>query len=180
MGKEPSLACGDVEAVNYASPSPRGWTMASDALHKAKQFNISDLETITAIVSGFVGLEAGSKFKLWYQYFKKFEPKILSLIEDNQFPNDYDKLDVSEAFIFCITLCYLTKNKIQNSKNKNRNLIYIETVCNFFDKFQVEEEVQLVMLRNSFPIEFLTKHKLYESKIFLEKNKSLQADISLK
>lgn len=177
LTKQPEFACGEVETSTYASPSPRGWVMVSDALYKANKLRISDTETIVAIVSGFVGLEAGARFSLWYQYYKSFEPKILSLIENGINPIDLDKFSPSETFIFCISLCHIVKSKIISSKNKQRNIKYIETVCKFLDQFSIEEEVQFIILRNSFPIEFLTKYKLYESNSYLEKSKNLQSQI---
>lgn len=177
LSKESNFACGDIESTSYATPSPRGWSMVSDCLYKARQFNMHDTETIVSIVAGFVGLEAASNFRLWFQYFKEFEPKILSLIETGEYPKDIDKFSVSELFIFCVTLCYITKQKITASKIKLRNLKYIETVCDFYSRFDIEDEVQLVTIRNSFPVEFITKHRLYESQIFLEKSKELQTEI---
>lgn len=171
--REPDMACGAIETTHYASPSPRGWTLASEALHQAKKYAMTDLETITGIISGFVGAEAGLKFKMWYEFYKKFEPPILSLLETGDFSFDLGKLAPTELFIFCITLCYLGKRRIVETKNKAKQLQYAETICLFFNRNSIDQELQLISIRNSFPFEFITKYKLYENKVFYETSKQL-------
>lgn len=177
LDRNPEMACGAVETIHYASPSPRGWTLASEAMFKAKKLGVVDIETITYIISGFVGAEAGLQFETWYKYYRRFESQILSLIEVGEYPLDYDSLDITEKYVFCTTTCFLAKRRIIESKIKNKQIQYAENVVKFFDKFHVEEEVQVVTMRNSFPFEFITKYKLYESKMFLEKSKALQDEI---
>lgn len=171
---DPTMACGEDETVHMASPSPRGWTLASEALYRARQLKMIDLETVTAIIAGFVGDEAAIKFGIWYKYYREFEPKILSLLEMGQYPIDFEKLSVTEVYVWSVTLCHLAKRKIMETKGKAKQIQYIENVIRFFDQYQIDSEVQLITIRNSFPIEFITKYKLYESQVFFEKSKSLQ------
>src|SRR5208283_4790220 len=56
---DPSLACGKIADTVYASPSPRGWTWASQALLRTKDLKMADIESVTQIISGYVGSEAG-------------------------------------------------------------------------------------------------------------------------
>lgn len=177
LSRSPELACGEAETPHYASPSPRGWTLASEAIIKAKQLNMTDIESITGIISGFVGAEAGLKFEMWYSYFKRFEPSILSFIETGACSTKIEELSITEIFVFCTTLCHLAKRKIVESKIKAKHLQIAEYVVKFFNQYQVDDEVQLITMRNSFPFEFVAKYKLYESQIFLEKSKSLQFEV---
>lgn len=177
--REPELACGEVENINYASPSPRGWTYASEALNKARELKIVDIDSVVNIISGYVGYEAGLKFKVWYEYYRKFEPFILSLIENGECSVDIANLDPTEIIIFCTTACYFTKQKILDSKNKLK-FQYIDNLVRFFDQYHIPEEVQLISMSNAFPIEIITKHKLYQSKLFFEKIKSLQDSVIIK
>src|SRR5690606_28038254 len=55
LRSNPEFACGKIEDSTYASPSPRGWTYASNALIRAKELKIVDIDTVTQIISGFVG-----------------------------------------------------------------------------------------------------------------------------
>ena len=44
LRSDPSFACGAIEESTYASPSPRSWTWASQALLHAKELKMSDIE----------------------------------------------------------------------------------------------------------------------------------------
>lgn len=171
----PELACGAVESTCYATPSPRGWTLASDALLKAKSLKIADIDTISSIISGFVGFEAGTKFKMWYEYFRKFEPFIISLIETGDCLVDYANLEPTERVVFCITACHLTKARfILESKSKPKHH-YIDNLCSYFVKNNVDPEIQSISLSNSFPIEFVAdkKYQLYNCKSFFDLSSKL-------
>lgn len=175
----PDLACGDVETTYYATPSPRGWTLASDALYKAQEFKMSDIDTVSSIIAGYVGYEASLKFSSWYRFYRKFEPFINSLFEFGECTLDYASLAPTEKLIFCVTACYLSKNKLVEGTTKNK-FQSIEILCKFFDKHRVDLEIQILALRNSFPGEFVTKHKLYSNKIFFEKFKKIQENVIIK
>lgn len=174
LASDPEMACGAEESLHFASPSPRGWTLASDALYRARQFKMIDLETVTAVISGFVGDEAGMKFGIWYKYYREFEPKILSLLENGEYPIDFDKLSITEIYVWCVTTCHLAKRKIVETKGKAKQIQYAENVVKFFNRYNIDKEVQLVTMRNSFSFDFITKYKLYESPLFFDKSKSLQ------
>lgn len=177
--QEPDLACGDIETTDFASPSPRGWTYASDALKKARELKIVDIDSVISIISGYVGYAAGVKFQVWYEYYRKFEPFILSLIENGESSMKIKDLDPTEIIIFCTTACYFTKQKIIDSKNKNK-LQYLDNLVKFFNQYDIPEEVQLISMSNAFPIEIITKHKMYQSQIFFDKIKSLQESVTFK
>src|SRR5580698_5146168 len=81
LRSDPQFACASIEDTAYASHSPRSWTWASQALVKSKELKIPDIESVTQIISGYVGSEAGLRFKLWYEFYRKFEPFVHSLIE---------------------------------------------------------------------------------------------------
>lgn len=158
LSSNPDMCCGDVETTYFATPSPRGWTLASDALYKAKAFKLTDIDTITSIVSGFVGNEAGIRFKSWYEYYRKFEPFILSYLETGNFvQSSFNAEDPNEKLVFSITLTYLAKMRIDN-KSKNRILDHL---CNFFETQDITPEIEALAIQNAFPMEFVTKNKLY-------------------
>lgn len=177
LSNNPELACGSTDDLQYASPSPRSWSLASDALIKAKNLKIVDVGTISDIVSGYVGKEAGLKFKNWYEFYKKFDPFIYSLIETGSMSLDYDLLLPTEKVIFVTSACYVTKQKILKNKS---NFTYLENLCNFFLKRKVDTELQLLALTNSFSFEMITKYKLYSCKIFFDQFTKLNQKINLK
>lgn len=170
LSSNTNLVVGQTETNHYASPSPRGWTLASDSLFSAKSNKIVDTETIFNIVSGFVGFDAGAKFKTWYQYYRGFEPIILSLLKDGICSIEYKKLQETEKLVFCVSLCHLTKLKFLQDLKVKPNYQSINYMCDFMTTNNVAPEIQLISISNPFPIEFITdpKHKLYNCKKFFD------------
>lgn len=174
------LVCGKNNDISYASPSPRGWVMASDAIIKARQYKIVDIDTITNIISGFVGKEVGLKFKIWYEYYRKFEPFINSVAQSGECSMDFSILLPTEKLVFIISLCHVIKTRmIQEIKNNNKNK-YLDNLCSFLIKERVDKEVQTIALYNSFSFAMIAKYKLYECKQFFDLFKTLNENISIK
>ena len=179
LSSSPELSCGDEKDLSYASPSARTWVLASEALKDARKNNIVDINTISNIVSSFVGKEAGLKFKIWYEYFKNFESPINYYLENKEFNDkfNFEKLNSTEKVIFCITLCHAAKQKFILSKNKN--IQYIENLCDFYNNYKIEKELQLISLNNSFPAEIIVKHKLYACKKFFNLYSAINQNIKI-
>jgi hypothetical protein len=169
LRSNPDFACGKIDDSCYASPSPRGWTMASDALIKARDLKIVDIDTVTQIISGYVGGEAGLRFKIWYEYYRRFEPFIHSLIESGSMTLDFGSLAPTEKVVFVISACYYAKQKVlsESTKSKNR-FVYLEHLCKFFIHAQVDHELQVTGLYNSFDFDMIAKNKLYACKEFFD------------
>lgn len=157
-----NYACGEDNDTRYASPSPRSWHQASDALFLAKKLKIVDADSISDIVTGFVGVEAGFQFKMWYEHYRKFEGHANCYLENKGMSIDFDSLHPTEKLIFVITLCFLAKSKTLERLNAKNKFEYLENLCLFFNKNNVDLEVQLMGLYNSFDFEFITKNKLYK------------------
>jgi hypothetical protein len=169
LKSHPELACGKIEDQTYASPSPRGWTLASEAMVKARQLKMVDTETIVHIISGYVGVEAGIKFKTWYEHYRQFEPFIHSLIDKGLTSFDFASLFPTEKIIFVIAACHYAKQRVlaEPVKNKDR-LVFLEHLCRFLRDYKVEPEMQVIGLHNGFSFESITAHKLYECKAFFD------------
>jgi AAA domain (dynein-related subfamily) len=163
----PEFACKDNDHNQYASPSPRGWTLASRSIIQAKQLKITDIESISQIVGGYVGNEAGMCFRLWYEYYRQFEPFIVALIEKGNMSFSFSDLMPTEKLVFTIATCSHAKMKLLGDKSKKR-FMYLDRLCKFFEDYQVESETQLLGLHSSFSFEQITKHKLYECQKFFE------------
>lgn len=167
LRSDPNFACGKIEDSAYASPSPRSWTLASEALVKSKELRMSDIESVTHIISGYVGSEAGIRFKIWYEYYRKFEPYIRALIENNNLSMDFSALPPTEKLVFVVSACYHAKQKMLSDKTKNK-FVYLERLCEFFIKQNVEQETQLMGLTNAFDFNMIAKHKLYSCTVFYD------------
>lgn len=181
LRSNPEFACGKLEDSCYASPSPRGWTLASEALLKAKNLKIVDIETVTQIISGFVGGEAGLRFKIWYEHYRKFEPFVHSLIEVGHMTLDYTSLSPTEKVVFTVSACYHAKQKVLSSPAKSKDrFAYLENLCKFFAKYQVEHEVQVMGLYNSFDFDMIRTHKLYTCKVFFDLFTKISENVIIK
>jgi AAA domain (dynein-related subfamily) len=179
LRSDPQFACASIEDTAYASPSPRSWTWASQALVKSKELKIPDIESVTQIISGYVGSEAGLRFKLWYEFYRKFEPFVHSLIERGQMSLNFDDLVPTEKIVFVIAACYHAKLKVFADKSKNR-FIYLEHLCNFFNQYKVETEMQVMGLHNSFDFEMIKTYKLYQCKLFFDLFTRLSEGVTFK
>ena len=126
-----------------------------------------DIDTISHIVSGFVGDEAGLKFKVWYEYYRKFEPAIHSLINNGNAHLAFDQLLPTEKMVFVISACYYAKHKILADKSKNR-LKCLEYLCAFLQHHKVDHEVQVIAFHSSFSFDMVAQMKLYECKVFFD------------
>lgn len=175
----PEFTCGKIDDLVYASPSPRGWTLASQALFKSKEINMTDIESVTQIISGYVGSEAGLRFRIWYEFYRRFEPYVHSLIEQGQMSLNFDELMATEKVVFVVAACHHAKLKMLSEKSKNK-FIYLERLCLFFNNYKVDHEVQIMGLHNSFNLEQVTLHKLYQCKAFYELFSKLSDGVTFK
>ncbi len=180
LRSNPEFACGKIEDLVYASPSPRGWTLASDALNQAKELKIVDIDSVTQIISGFVGGEAGLRFKIWYEHYRKFEPYVYSLIESGEMNLNYHELTPTEKVVFVVTACYFAKQKVLDDTKSKKKFYALENLCNFLIQNNVDHEVQVMGLYNSFDFEMITHNKLYECKPFFNLFSKLNENITIK
>lgn len=173
------FTCGKEEDVTYASPSPRGWTLASEALIKARSMSIVDIDTITSIISGYVGDEAGVKFKIWYENYRKYEPFVASLIEVGEMTFNFESLLPTEKLVFVITACYFTKIKVSQGRLKqSEKFKYLQNLCKFIVAYNIDMETQILALSNSFNFQMITEYKLYECGIFFDLFKKISEKIN--
>lgn len=175
------FACGDIDDVNYATPSPRGWTLSSNAMINARELGIVDIDSVTHIISGFVGAEAGLRFKIWYEHYRKFEPYVTTLINSGKMNVSYNKLTPTEQVVFVVSACYFAKQKALKDLSKTRKKFSaLENLCKFFVDNNVEHEVQVMGLYNSFDFSIITEYKLYQCNIFFEHFKKLSDNVQIK
>jgi hypothetical protein len=178
LRSNPELCSSKTKDESYAQPSPRGWSLASRALDKAKDFKVVDLDSITHIIAGYVGMDAGTRFRSWFEYYRRFEPVIHTLIEKRMGTIDFEELIATERLIFVISACHYAKQKTID--NKSKNFKYLENLCYFFKKYKIDLEMQMLGLMNSFDFEIIKKHQLYSCKVFLDLFTELSNEINAK
>jgi len=126
-----------------------------------------------------VGSETGLRFKIWYEHYRKFEPFIHSLIENGEMALNFDQLAATEKLVFVISACYYAKQRVLKSKSKNR-FAYLERLCNFFNQYQINPEVQIMGLHNSFDFDLIKEQKLYTCKMFFDHFTKLSENVQFK
>lgn len=178
LRSNPDFACGKIEDTAYATPSPRAWSLASDALIKARDLKMIDIDSVTHIISGFVGYEAGLRFKTWYEHYRKFESFVASLIESGEMALNFNSLAPTEKIVFIISLCYYAKQKTLAEPKPTHK--YLKNLCVFFENSYVPTELQVIGLYNSFDFEMITKHKLYTCKEFFDLFSKVTSNINIK
>jgi hypothetical protein len=166
--RDPQLTCGKISDYSYASPSPRGWEQVSRAIQQAEQYNLDDTDTITNLVAGYVGFEAATLFQAWFEHYRVFEKSIHSMLEGRENNIKFAELDKTAQWVFTSSACALAKNKCLAKPNKPK-FRYLESLCEFLDREQVDVEIQLVALRNSFPMDDVVKYGLINCENFFEK-----------
>ncbi len=175
LESNPDLARSNVDtSTMLAFPTARGWTQASTAILQARQHKITDIETITHIVAGFCGNQASVRFKIWYDYARKYESLITTLIESGYCPIEYHKFNPTEQLVFCITASHHTKLKILDSNSKKKQFKYLDNLCKFFNEYKVAKELVLSSVNNSFPFSMITKYGLVDHKAFFTLIQQLQ------
>ena len=120
----------DGDPTAYALPSPRTWTTAAQhlkAFDEDSDFRRlgeeSALKFKMDILAGHVGDAATSKFRTWYQYYRRFDPAINALVEHGTHP-DISKLKAEEILVMSIAACSRVYAELKPKNNKKR----IETV----------------------------------------------------
>lgn len=172
LKSNPNLICGDTAYTALASPTPRGWTMASEAIVRAISLKMNDENTIIGIVSGFVGEKVGTEFGLWYAYYRKYEPIALSLVEKDIAPSEWKTWSPTERMVFVITASRIARTKfVEASKTKPKYGV-IERLCGWLEG--VEPELQMLAI-SSFPAELVVapNAKLYDCKPFFKLTQKL-------
>jgi hypothetical protein len=180
LRSNPDFACGKIDDVCYASPSPRGWTLASEALNKARLLKIVDIDSVTHIISGFVGAESGLRFKIWYEHYRRFEPYYHTLIDTGSMTLNFAALEPTAKVVFVIGACYYAKQKVfESTKSKNR-FTYLKNLCRFFENYKVDHELQVMGLCNSFDFDMITKNKIYECTEFFDLFSKINEKVTIK
>ena len=93
---------------------------------------------------------------------------------------NYNDLVPTEKVVLIITACYFAKQKVIQESNSKKKFEVLENLCKFLLNNNVDNEVQVMGLYNSFDFQFITMHKLYECKTFFNLFSRLNENITIK
>ena len=169
----PGLICGELDYDKLAFPTPRSWTAASNAILKAKEMKLTDIETVSSIVSGFVGEAVGTQFRTWLEHFKRFEPAALNLVEKGISPSGYDDWSPTEQIVFVISAAHIARLRFIAASKTKPKYAHVERLVSFLET--VEPELQALAITNSFPLDMVVdpKFALYKNAEFFSMSQRL-------
>lgn len=112
INDNPTFLFGAVDPDDrYADPSPRGWTRASDILHRGEEKGWTP-EMLHNKVRGCVGKDAGIKYSLYYDHYQKLLPMVERVYKGENISTEYIALDPSQQLITCMIACARLANHL--------------------------------------------------------------------
>lgn len=91
----------DPSETAYATPCPRMWQEASDALKNLPEDASVDMKY--RIIAGYVGHEAAMKFRIWLEYYRDLDGPIMDLFERGIHP---EELDIDKKLILATAVVH--------------------------------------------------------------------------
>lgn len=112
INDNPTFLFGAVDPDDrYADPSPRGWTRASDILHRGEEKGWTS-EMLHSKVRGCVGKEAGIKYSIYFDHYQKLLPMVERVYKGENISAEYVVLDPSQQLITCMIACARLANHL--------------------------------------------------------------------
>src|SRR5690606_21041541 len=113
------------------------------------------LEMKMMILAGHVGDLAATKYRTWYQFYRRFDPVVAELIEKGNQP-DISKLRAEEILIMAISACSKVYTEL---KPKNQKKIESATKNVYKWMATLQPDIQMGAVRLSFGGDFENCHK---------------------
>jgi hypothetical protein len=141
----------------YSDPSPRGWTRASDILHKGEEFGWS-YSLLNKKVSGCIGKEAGIKYSNYYEHYQQLLPMIEDIYRGKNVSDRYAVLEPSKKLIACMITCARLATQLDQIKEGEQVPMSARYVGKFLQN--AEYENILIAVRSQILIDRLLKYNL--------------------
>jgi hypothetical protein len=85
----------------YCRPSPRSWTLAARELDSLDKNCTLDEQTMA--VSGRIGVDAATKFRVWMEHYRYIYPMVDELVKSGKGPTE--RLTIDRQLVFAIAAC---------------------------------------------------------------------------
>ena len=142
----------------YADPSPRGWSRASEILHKGEAHGWSSA-LLNKKVCGCVGKDAGIKYSNYYEHYQQLLPMIEEVFQGRDVAPRYNVLEPTKKLVACMITCARLANQLDQAK-EGEPPETIKHVGKFLQK--VSYENVLVAVRSQIQIDRLVQFNLDE------------------
>lgn len=159
----------------YSDPSPRGWTRASEILHKGEALNWNST-VLNKKVSGCIGKDAGIKYSNYYEHYQQLLPMVENIFKGKDVSSKYNALEPTKKLVACMITCARLATQLDQLKN-NEHLDSISYVGKFLQK--VSHENALVAIRSQIQMSRLIQFGIDDqpewAKVIADVSKSLQS-----
>lgn len=142
----------------YADPSPRGWSRASELLHKGEALGWN-LNLLNRKVSGCVGKSAGLKYSSYYEHYQQLLPMIDDIFNGKNIIDKYNPLEPTKKLVACMITCARLATQLDSSEEND-----LPPAVKYVGKFlnSVSYENVLVAVRSQIQIDRLVRFNLDE------------------
>lgn len=155
----------------YCHPSPRAWTMAARDIDKAGMD--SDIDLLSILVSGRVGIEASVKFKVWLEHYRHIEPLIRELVQKGTIPK-LESGDIGRVLVCAIAsvdaVMKATRSKPKDIKTDDEHIKYVHKVLKNITPFlaMMPGEIQIAAVKSVLDMSTIQKFKFVEEQSFVD------------
>jgi hypothetical protein len=145
----------------YADPSPRGWSRASELLHKGEEKGWST-SLLNKKVAGCVGKDAGIKYSSYYEHYQQLLPMIDDAFKGKDIIARYNPLEPTKKLVACMISCARLANQLDQLKQGAE----LPPQIGFIGKFlqNVAPENALVAVRSQIQVKRIAAFALDEHK----------------
>jgi hypothetical protein len=148
----------------YADPSPRGWSRASEILHRGEEKGWNST-VLNKKVCGCVGKDAGIKYSNYYEHYQQLLPMIEEIYQGRDVTARYNALEPTKKLVACMITCARLANQLDQA-SEGELPPSVRHVGKFLQKASYENV--LVAVRSQVQIERLVKYSLDENEHWSE------------
>jgi hypothetical protein len=142
----------------YADPSPRGWSRASEILHRGEEKSWSP-SLLNKKVCGCVGKDAGIKYSNYYEHYQQLLPMIEDIYQGRDVTARYNALEPTKKLVACMITCARLAAQLDQATEQEPPPA-VRHVGRFLQKASYENV--LVAVRSQIQIDRLVKYSLDE------------------
>jgi MoxR-like ATPase len=173
----------DGDPTAYALPSPRTWTLASDAIKSLEKDNnmnkYSDMSMLMdKLIAANVGEGASSEFKVWLEHYQELDPVVEDIFEKGVYPKK-GVLSAQQVLIAAISACNKVYAELKNDKADREKVVrHVKNVYKWLATLPIDVQHGSVRLSFGGDSEIVSKWELAEIDEFYSIFDSLKKTLS--
>lgn len=161
----------------YCHPSPRAWSLAARDIDAARDAN-EDIEFLTILISGRVGVEASVKFRVWLEHYRYIAPSINELVKSGKHP-DLKSADLGRVMVCAISSVDAIMRASRHKPSGTSEADHMKEVHRITKNVMLflatlPGETQIAAVKSAMDMDTIKKHKLTEVPEFIEVYKNIR------